>query len=103
MPSTLQSAVRSNHNPRPALPQSLAFFFHGDAMALPDTSDEAKMALIGRQTVLRKARRERVQQIRDVVVPICNSYESSPNWDLSPIVKLVEEVNQITQALNDLS
>lgn len=81
----------------------LAFFFHGGAMALPDTSDEAKMALIGRQTVLRKARRERVQQIRDVVVPICNSYESGANWDLSPIVKLVEEVNQLTQALNDLS
>ena len=33
MPSTLQSAVRSNHNPRPALPQSLAFLLHGDEMS----------------------------------------------------------------------
>ena len=61
------------------------------------------MALIGRQTVLRKARRERVQEIRDIVVPICNSYEGGQNWDLSRIVKLVDEVNQLTQALNDLS
>jgi len=72
-------------------------------MALPDTTDEAKMALIGRQTVLRKARRERVQEIRDIVVPICNSYENGTSWDLSRIVKLVDEVNQLTQALNDLS
>lgn len=71
--------------------------------AIPDTSDTDKMALIGRQTVLRKARRERVQEIRDIVVPICNSYESGNNWNLSRIVDLVEEVNQISQALDDLS
>lgn len=72
-------------------------------MALPDTSDDAKMALIGRQTVLRKARRDRAQQMRDIIVPICNSYEGGANWDLSPLVRLVEEVNQLNKALDELS
>lgn len=50
MQSTLQSAVRSNHNPRPALPQSLAFFFHGEEMtslyeiSLAYRADVAKLA-----------------------------------------------------------
>lgn len=72
-------------------------------MALPDTSDDVKMALIGRQTVLRKARRKCAEQMRDIIVPICNSYESGANWDLSPLVRLVEEVNQLNKALDELS
>lgn len=72
-------------------------------MALPDTSDTEKMALIGRQTVLRKARREAAARIRDVIVPICNSFEAGRDWDLSSIVALVEEINQINAALDDLA
>lgn len=72
-------------------------------MPLPDITDSEKMALIGRQTVLRKARREAASKIRDVIVPICNSFEAGRSWDLSDIVKLVEEINQINAALDDLS
>ena len=39
-------------------------------MKLPDLSDDAKMALIGRQTVLRRAKKDALQKLRDVVVPI---------------------------------
>lgn len=71
-------------------------------MSLPDISDTDKMALIGRQTVLRKARRECAQQIRDTIVPICNSFESNRDWDLSGIVQLVEQINAINAALDEL-
>lgn len=71
-------------------------------MAIPDTSDTDKMALIGRQTVLRKARREAAQKIRDRIVPICQSFDSGQDWDLSEIVPLIEEINRLNQALNEL-
>jgi len=69
---------------------------------LPDTSDTEKMALIGRLTVLRKARREAAQKIRDRIVPICNAFDSGHDWDLSEIVPLIEEINGINKALNEL-
>lgn len=71
-------------------------------MAIPDLNDTEKMALIGRQTVLRKARREAAQRIRDRIVPICNNFESEQQWDLSPVVSLIEEINQINKALSEL-
>lgn len=70
---------------------------------MPDISDTDKMALIGRQTVLRKARRERVQEIRDIVVPILNDYASGHGWDLTRITVLIDEINQISAALEDLA
>lgn len=71
-------------------------------MAIPDLSDTEKMALIGRQTVLRKARREAAQKIRDRIVPICNAFDSGHDWDLSGIIPLIEEINKINHALNEL-
>lgn len=104
MRSTSQSAANSiNDNRGPALQKSLGFFLHGGEMSLPDISDSEKMALIGRQTVLRRARRDAAGKIRDVIVPICNSFESGRDWDLSGIVALVEEINAINRALDDLS
>lgn len=70
---------------------------------LPDTSDTEKMALIGRQTVLRKARRECVQEMRDIIVPILNDYGSGQRWDLTRIGVLIDEVNQISRALDELA
>ncbi|MBB6580066.1 hypothetical protein HNP33_004192 [Comamonas odontotermitis] len=69
---------------------------------LPDTSDTEKMALIGRQTVLRKAKREALQELRDTVVPMLNTGEDSSNIRalLLPIIDRVEACNR---ALADLS
>ena len=70
---------------------------------LPDISDTEKMALIGRQTVLRKARRERVQEMRDVIVPILNDYSSSGvDWNLPRLTTLMDEIRQINAALDGL-
>ena len=70
---------------------------------LPDTSDTEKMALIGRQTVLRKARRERVQEMRDVIVPILNDYsDTGRDWSLPRLTVLIEEIRQISAALDSL-
>ena len=69
---------------------------------LPDTSDTEKMALIGRQTVLRKARRERAQEMRDIVVPILNNFDSAAQWDMTRLTVLIAEINAITQSLDDL-
>ena len=71
---------------------------------LPDISDTEKMALIGRQTVLRKARRERVQEMRDVIVPILNDYSSSAgtDWNLPRLTVLFDEIRQISAALDGL-
>lgn len=69
---------------------------------LPDTSDIEKMALIGRQTVLRKAKREALQELRDTVVPMLNTGEDSSHIKalLLPIIDRVEACNR---ALADLS
>lgn len=70
---------------------------------LPDISDTDKMALIGRQTVLRKARRERVQEMRDVIVPILNDYSSAGvDWNLPRLTVLIDEIRQISAALDSL-
>lgn len=71
-------------------------------MKLPDTSDVAKMALIGRMTVLRKARREAAQKLRDKLIPLLNSIEHSDKaWDVSGVVELVEEIQALTMALDE--
>ena len=70
---------------------------------MPDISDTDKMALIGRQTVLRKARRERVQEMRDVIVPILNDYSSAGvDWNLPRLTVLIDEIRQISAALDSL-
>lgn len=64
-------------------------------MKLPDTSNDERMAKIGRITVLRKARREAAQLLRDKVVPMLNEGSS---YDVAGIVDLVQEI----EALNEL-
>ena len=74
------------------------------AFKVPDISDTEKMALIGRQTVLRKARRERVQEMRDVIVPILNDYSSNGvDWNLPRVAVLIDEIRQLSSALDGLS
>ena len=70
---------------------------------IPDTSDTEKMALIGRQTVLRKARREAATKLRDALVPLLNSIElQDKSWNVDGIVPLVEKINAINVALGEL-
>lgn len=71
-------------------------------MKLPDLSDEAKMALIGRQTVLRRAKKDALQQLRDVVVPMLNTGSDTLaiRAQLMPLIEMVESVDS---ALAELS
>lgn len=73
-------------------------------MALPDTSDADKMAHIGRMTVLRKARRDTGKKLRDRIVPMLNALENEGNaWDVSGVVELVEQINEINAAIEAIN
>jgi hypothetical protein len=70
---------------------------------LPDTSDTEKMALVGRLTVLRRARRDVAQRLRDRVVPLLNSIEQREDaWEVSGIAEMIEEINAINRAIAEL-
>ncbi len=72
-------------------------------MPIPDTSDTEKMALIGRMTVLRRARRQVAEKLRDKVVSMLNSFEDpKQSWDVSGVVELVNEIQALSEALADL-
>jgi hypothetical protein len=78
--------------------------FIGPNVKIPDTSDSEKMAHIGRMTVLRKARREAAQRLRDKLVPLLNSIELQDSaWNVDGVVDLVEEIRAINQAIEDLN
>ena len=67
---------------------------------LPDTSDAEKMERIGRLTVLRKARREAAQRLRDRIVPLLNSIDQLDRaWDVSGIVELVADITELNEAI----
>ena len=70
-------------------------------MKLPDITDTEKMAHIGRMTVLRKARREAGQKLRDKLIPMLNNLEgqSGDGWELSGVNELVEEINALTEKI----
>lgn len=69
-------------------------------MSLPDTSNALDMERIGRLTVLRKARREAAQSLRDIIVPLLNSIEQlDRNWNVSGILELVSEITELNDAI----
>ncbi len=70
-------------------------------MKLPDTSDEAKMALIGRQTVLRRAKKDALQELRDVVVPMLST-GADTTAIRTQLLPLIEQVEAIDIALSEL-
>lgn len=70
-------------------------------MPIPDTSDTEKMALIGRQTVLRKAKREALQRLRDIVVPLLNTGADTSSLRAETL-PLIEEIEQADKALSEL-
>lgn len=70
---------------------------------LPDTSDAERMAHIGRLTVLRKARRDLGQKLRDKVVNLLNNMEQpGQSWDVSGVVELVHGIEEINRAIEEL-
>lgn len=72
---------------------------------LPDLEDIEKMAHIGRMTVLRKARREAGQKLRDVLIPMLNNLEgpSGGGWQLTGVVELVEHINALTAKIDEIN
>ena len=67
---------------------------------LPDTSNAENMERIGRLTVLRKARREAAQSLRDRIVPLLNSIDQLDRaWDVSGVVELVDDIMQLNEAI----
>jgi hypothetical protein len=74
-------------------------------MKLPDITDTEKMAHIGRMTVLKKARREAGQKLRDKLIPMLNNLEGSGGngWELAGVVELVGEINALTKTINEIN
>ena len=67
---------------------------------LPDTSNAENMERIGRLTVLRKARREAAQSLRDRIVPLLNSIDQLDRaWDVSGVVELVDDIMELNEAI----
>ena len=67
-------------------------------MKLPDISNAERMAKIGRVTVLRKARREAAQALRDKVVPMLNE---GSQYDITGIVDLVSEIDALNKMIDE--
>lgn len=72
-------------------------------MKLPDTSDAAKMAHIGRLTVLRRARTDAAKQLRDKIVPLLNSIEmAGQSWDVSGVGELLDLITALSNEIDAL-
>ncbi len=72
-------------------------------MKLPDTSDGAKMAQIGRLTVLRRARTDAAKQLRDKLVPLLNSIElAGQSWDVSGVSELLDLISALSKEIDAL-
>ena len=72
---------------------------------LPDLSDTEKMAYIGKMTVLRKARREAGQRLRDMLVPVLNNLDEagSNGWELFCAKDLLDEIAALNKEIKDLN
>lgn len=72
------------------------------AMALPDISDNEKMARTGRLSTLYAARRKAAQQLRDLLIPMLNSIEGDrAAWSVEGIPELVETITAINRAIEE--
>lgn len=69
---------------------------------IPDLKDEARLAKIGRMTVLRKARRDVAMKIRDLIVPMLNSMDNGGmSWQIDGLTTLVDELNQLNKLISE--
>lgn len=70
----------------------------------PDLSDEGKMLHIGRMTVLRRARLKAARALRDRIVPMLNAIEGDGTvWNMTGVVELVDEINEINRVIAELN
>lgn len=70
-------------------------------MSIPDTSNEAQMAVVGRLYTLRSARRKAAQKLRDKLVPVLNNIEAEKGvWDVSGIGELLAEIEKLTEFID---
>lgn len=73
-------------------------------MKLPDTSDNEKMAQIGRVTVLRRARLDAAKSLRDKLIPLLNSIEhAESSFDVSGVGELLEFIQEASNEINKLT
>lgn len=72
---------------------------------LPDISDIGKMAYVGRMTILRKARSQAGKELRDKLIPMLNNLEGlhSDGWNVDGVVVIVERINELTKAIQELN
>jgi hypothetical protein len=72
---------------------------------IPDISDDEKMMHIGRMTVLRKARKDAGKKLRDALIPMLNNLEGAGGngWELTGVVELVNEINLLTEKINEIN
>lgn len=70
-------------------------------MKVPDLTDTDKMILIGKITVLRKARREVVQRFRDKVVTMQSHSDFAVNT--AGIIDMVHEIEALNAAFEELN
>ena len=72
-------------------------------MSIPDTSNTERMAYIGRLAVLRKARREAAQKLRDKLVGLLNSFEDKEKaWCVVGVADLLTEIEELNTAIAEL-
>lgn len=72
---------------------------------IPDISDEAKMAYVGRMSTLTKARREAGKKLRDKLIPMLNNLEGAGGngWQLDGVNELVAEINELTAKIAEIN
>ena len=72
-------------------------------MTLPDTTDDARMAHVGRITVLRRARNDAAKQLRDKIVPLLNSIEQAGHsWSVEGVSDLLETIEALSKEIDAL-
>jgi hypothetical protein len=77
--------------------------FRSEAM-IPDLSDDAKMARIGRLSTLMKARRKVAQELRDLLIPMLNNIENQGGvWSLDGVPELCQQIEELNKAIKDQS
>ena len=72
---------------------------------LPDLSDTEKMSYIGKMTVLRKARREAGQKLRDMLIPMLNNLEGPgvDGWHLIGAKDLLDEIGALNEKIAEIN
>lgn len=70
---------------------------------IPDLSDDAKMARLGRLSTLYKARRDCAQKLRDSLIPLLNSIENQgKHWNVDGVTELCDEINTLNKMIEEL-